>query len=185
MIHPNFSHCSTLEEFYSQACTLFSAEYGSDFILYWEHIRQLAKECRSYKDLGTLQGVSAAAAILGNSDMAYVELVDVNFHPLQPHQHVFEQFQGELKLNQNSSVDPAVPVSNVDMMLVDSLHTKKHVTQELHLHAPHTNKYIVFHDAKYPPIKQVIDKFIEKNPQWKYLIYDDRSFGYAVIEKIS
>ena len=70
-------------------------------------------------------------------------------------------------------------------MLVDSLHTQKHVTQELHLHAPHTNKYIVFHDATYPPIKQVIDNFVVKNPHWKYLIYDNRSFGYAVIEKIS
>ena len=44
-------------------------------------------------------------------------------------------------------------------------------------------KYIVFHDAKYPPIKDVIDRFVAKNEQWQYLIYDDRSFGYAVLEK--
>jgi hypothetical protein len=41
----------------------------------------------------------------------------------------------------------------------------------------------VFHDAKYPPIKDVIDRFVAKNEQWQYLTYDDRSFGYAVLEK--
>jgi hypothetical protein len=183
MIHPDFSHCFSLQAFYDKACTLFTAEYGVDFVLYWQHINQLAKHCDSYKELGAFQGVSAAAAMLGNPQMKYVELVDVTFERLVPHQHVFKDFPGELKLNLNSSVDPAVPVSTVDMILVDSLHTAKHVIQELHLHAPHVKKYIVFHDAKYPPIKEVIDKFVAKNKEWRYLIYDDRSFGYAVIEK--
>jgi hypothetical protein len=32
-------------------------------------------------------------------------------------------------------------------------------------------------------LQEVIDKFVAKNKEWRYLIYDDRSFGYAVIEK--
>ena len=115
--------------------------------------------------------------------MRYVELIDVTFERLVPHQHVFKDFSGELKLNQNSSIDSTMTITAVDMMLVDSLHDVKHVTQELHLHAPQVEKYIVFHDAKHPPIKDVIDRFVSKNEQWQYLIYDDRSFGYAIIEK--
>ena len=140
MIHPDLSHCHSLQEFYDQACDQFTAKYGEHFVLYWQHIRQLAQHCDSYKELGAFQGVSAAAAMLGNPGMQY-------------------------------------------MMLVDSLHTATHVIQELHLHAPYVKKYIVFHDAKYPPIKDVIDRFVAKNEQWQYLIYDDRSFGYAVLEK--
>jgi len=183
MIHPDFTHCTTLTQFYDEACDLFTAEYGEHFTLYWENIRQLASHCDSYKELGAFQGVSAAAAMLGNPGMRYVELIDVTFERLVPHQHVFKDFSGELKLNQNSSVDSTVAVTPVDMMLVDSLHNTKHVIQELHLHAPHVRKYIVFHDATYAPIKRVIDDFVVSNNEWKYLIYDDRSFGFAVIEK--
>jgi hypothetical protein len=183
MIHPDFSHCRTLQEFYDQACDQFTAEYGEHFVLYWQHIRQLAQYCDSYKELGAFQGVSAAAAMLGNPGMRYIELIDVTFERLIPHQQVFKDFSGELKLNQNSSVNPNIPVTLVDMMLVDSLHNAKHVTQELRLHAPQVKKYIVFHDAKHPSIKEVIDRFVAKNKEWQYLIYDDRSFGYAVIEK--
>ena len=183
MIHPDFSHCHSLQEFYDQACDQFTAKYGEHFVLYWQHIRQLAQHCDSYKELGAFQGVSAAAAMLGNPHMRHVELIDVTFERLVPHQHVFKDFSGELKLNQNSSVDPTISMTAVDMMLVDSLHTATHVIQELDLHAPYVKKYIVFHDAKYPPIKDVIDRFVAKNEQWQYLIYDDRSFGYAVLEK--
>jgi len=183
MIHPDFSQCRSLQELYDQACVQFTAQYGEHFVLYWEEIKRLAQYCDSYKELGAFQGVSAAAAMLGNPNMKFVELIDVTFERLVPHQHVFKDFSGALNLNQTSSVDPNMVFTDVDMMLVDSLHDAKHVIQELRLHASHVRKYIVFHDAKYPPIKDVIDRFVIKNTQWKYLIYDDRSFGYAVIER--
>lgn len=185
MIHPDFTTCRNLQEFYDTACDLFTKEYGIDFILYWQHIHQLARHCDSYKELGAFQGVSAAAAMLGNPGMHYVELVDVTFERLLPHQQVFKTFAGRLNLYQISSVSSDISVVPVDMMLVDSLHTAAHVSKELEIHAPHVKKYIVFHDAKYKPIKQVIDKFVSKNKAWQYLTYDDRSFGYAVIEKIN
>lgn len=183
MIHPDFSHCCSLKELYDQACIQFTQQYGPHFVLYWEEIKRLARYCDSYKELGAFQGVSAAAAMLGNSSMRFVELIDVTFDLLEPHRHVFQDFAGNLQFSQHSSIDNSKPIHAVDMMLVDSLHCHKHVTQELRLHAPTVSRYIVFHDAKYPPIKQVIDKFVANNSQWTLMIYDDRSFGYAIIEK--
>jgi hypothetical protein len=183
MIHPDFTHCTTLKQFYNEACDLFISEYGEHFTLYWEHIRELAQHCDSYKELGAFQGVSAAAAMLGNPDMRYIELIDVTFKQLIPHRQVFAEFRGKLKLIEKSSVDPSLEIIPVDMMLVDSLHDAKHVAQELRIHAASVARYIIFHDATYVPIKKVIDRFVSKNKEWRYLIYDDRSFGYAVIEK--
>jgi cephalosporin hydroxylase len=84
--------------------------------------------------------------------------------------------------NHNSSIDANVPVSTVDMLMVDSIHTYKHVCAEIKLHAPKVNKYIVFHDARYPPIKKAIDEFVARG-DWEYVVYDDRSFGYAIIKR--
>jgi hypothetical protein len=182
MIHPDFSQCRSLQELYDQACVQFTAQYGEHFVLYWEEIKRLAQYCDSYKELGAFQGVSAAAAMLGNPNMKFVELIDVTFERLVPHRHVFRDFPGHIEFSEHSSIDPSRPIKAVDMMLVDSLHTVKHIKTELKMHAPMVNQYIVFHDARHPPIKKIIDDFVE-HTTWQYLVYDDRSFGYAVIEK--
>lgn len=183
MLTPNFSHCNNLLEFYNHACDSFIKEYGPDFILYYQHIQKLISECESYKELGVLSGVSAAAAWLGNPTLKHLELVDINFDTIAPHRHLFEQeCHDRVIFNHNSSVDSTIPVSTVDMLMVDSMHTYKHVRSELKLHAPKVNKYIVFHDAKHPPVKRAIDEFVTEG-KWKYLVYDDRSFGYAIVER--
>jgi cephalosporin hydroxylase len=183
MLTPNFSQCISLTEFYNHACECFIKEYGSDFVLYYQHIQKLIPECQSYKELGVLSGVSAAAAWVGNPSLNHLELVDINFDTISPHRHLFEQECGNrVVFNHNSSIDPDVPVSTVDMLMVDSMHTYRHVRAELELHAPNVKKYIVFHDAKHPPVKQAIDEFLSRN-EWEYVIYDDRSFGYAIIQR--
>ena len=184
MLTPNFVHCKDLKEFYEYACECLIQEYGADFILYYQHIQRLIPECRSYKELGVLSGVSAAAAWLGNRDLEYIELVDINFDTIAPHRHLFEnECQARVHFNHNSSIDHTVPVSKVDMLMVDSMHTFKHVRAELRLHAPKVNKYIVFHDARHPPVKRAIDEFVAEG-HWQYLVYDNRSYGYAVVERI-
>ena len=183
MLIPNFNQCNSLLEFYNYACECFVKEYGPEFILYYQHIQRLIPECESYKELGVLSGVSAAAAWVGNTNLKYIELVDVNFDTIAPHRHLFEQeCEDRLVFNHNSSIDANVPVSTVDMLMVDSVHTYKHVCAEIKLHAPNVNKYIVFHDARYPPIKKAIDEFVAVG-DWEYVVYDDRSFGYAIIKR--
>lgn len=182
MLTPNFSQCITLAEFYNHARQCFISEYGPDFVLYYDHLSKLVKECNSYKELGVLSGVSAAAAILGNPKLDLVEMVDINFDTIAPHKHLFDEFQGRLIYNKNSSIDAKIPVTEVDMLMVDSMHTYKHVRAELQLHAPKTQKYIIFHDAKLPQVKKAIDEFVDQG-QWKYVVYDDRSYGYAVVER--
>ena len=182
MLTPNFSQCTTLAEFYNHARQCFTEQYGPDFVLYYDHLSKLIKECNSYKELGVLSGVSAAAAILGNPALELVEMVDINFDTIAPHKHLFEEFNGRLVYNNNSSVDAKIPVTEVDMLMVDSMHTYKHVRAELKLHAPKTRKYIVFHDANQAGVKQAIDEFVEEG-QWKYVICDNRSYGYAITER--
>lgn len=182
MLTPNFSQCNTLNEFYDHAKKCFTEQYGPEFLLYYNHINELVKECKSYKELGVLSGGSAAAAILGNPDLELVELVDINFDTIAPHKHLFNEFKGKLVFNKNSSIDANVPVTEVDALMVDSVHTYKHVSAELKLHAPGARKYIIFHDANQPGVKRAIDEFVENNP-WEYVICDNHSFGYAVIKR--
>ena len=181
MITPDFSQCTSLRDFYDHAERCYTERYGPDFVLYYNHLNSLIKECKSYKELGVLSGVSAAAAILGNPDLELVEMVDINFDTIAPQRHLFDEFRGQLTFNKNSSIDTAIPVTEVDLLMVDSVHTYKHVRNELRLHAPKARKYILFHDTNQAPVKRAVDEFIADNPQWKYVICDDRSFGYAVI----
>lgn len=181
MITPDFSQCTNLKDFYDHAEKCYTERYGPDFVLYYNHLSELIKECKSYKELGSLSGVSAAVAMLGNPELDLVEMVDINFDTIAPHRHLFNEFKGKLTFNNNSSTNSDIPVTEVDMLMIDSVHSYKHVCRELRLHAPKARKYILFHDTNQAPVKRAVDEFLNDNTQWKYVICDDRSFGYAVI----
>ena len=44
MILGNFENSTTLQEFYTQALTMYEKEYKSDFLLYYKAIEKLAKK---------------------------------------------------------------------------------------------------------------------------------------------
>lgn len=148
MINAKLDHVKTLPEFYVEIRRQHEDAHGSEYC--WQHdaMQKLMVSCKSYKELGTHQGASAAAACL--TAPRSVTLVDISFEKWRPFEHLFRDYCDEnkikLEVNEISSTDPA-SVSPVDLLLIDSNHQPAHLQRELQMHAHLVQKYIVLHDT--------------------------------------
>lgn len=148
MINAELSHVKTLSEFYTEIRKQHEQAHGHDYC--WQHdaMQKLMKDCGTYKELGTHQGASAAAACLTNPKS--VTLVDISFEKWRPFESIFSEYCAEhdiaFGVMETSSIDRAT-TSPVDLLLIDSNHQPAHLQRELELHTPSVKKYIVLHDT--------------------------------------
>ena len=84
-----FGHCKDLKQFYNEIREFYRSHYKDEFLRYYDTLQKLAGECKSYRELGVMQGGSAAAVLSGNSNIK-AELIDRSFQHLNNHKHVFE-----------------------------------------------------------------------------------------------
>ncbi len=173
----DFGHVKDLEQFYKEIRTFYEGHYTYDFLRYYDHLEQLAKECESYRELGVMQGGSAAAVLTGNPKIK-AELIDISFKHLNSHKHIFVNYNATL-VEQDSLL---CPVKQFDMTLIDSLHHYKHVNREILRYENSVNKYLVFHDANYHEIRRAIDECVARG-KFKMHTLDDKSYGYCVLER--
>lgn len=187
MINAELGHVTTLEEFYREIRSQQEAAHGHDYCRQHDAIRNLLKsECRTYKELGTHQGGTAAGALLMKPER--VELVDISMEKYRKFaKPVFEKYCAEnnieLIMKEMDSTSPASIGPEVDLMLIDSLHTRSHMEKELAVHSQYVKKYIVFHDTT--TVSQLYDgikKFCENNP-WKLYERGTSNVGYTVIKR--
>ena len=69
-----------------------------------------------------------------------------------------------------------------DVLMIDSLHTARHLRKELALHAGNVCTGIVFHDTTHKPeLWSVIKDFLAKNEEWVLKERFNKSVGYTVI----
>jgi hypothetical protein len=182
MISGDFSHCTTLEQFYAEIKALHRTAHGHAYTTHHEDLVGLMKYCQSYKELGVNQGATAAAVML--QAPKYIELIDLVIDHFKPQQHLFEQFAQEndvaLRVIQSSSTDPKLVVTEVDMMLVDTIHEPSYVVKELQKHAPKVLKYIIIHDTgTFPAIHTAAaSELLPKG--WQVLWYCDDGAGHSV-----
>jgi len=88
MINAKLDHVKTLPEFYTEIRKQQEEAHGSEYC--WQHDamqKLMREECNTYKELGTHQGASAAAACLTNPKSA--ELIDINHEKIRPFEHIF------------------------------------------------------------------------------------------------
>jgi hypothetical protein len=78
MINAELSHVTTLEEFYESIRSQQEEAHGEDYCAMHDAIRHYMKDCKSYKEIGTHQGGSAAAVMTGDHKPEYMELIDIN-----------------------------------------------------------------------------------------------------------
>jgi len=180
MIQGNFENCRTLSEFYQQASELYAERYGIAHLDYYKTIESLVKQVNSYKELGSMQGVSAAAAILGNPNLTFIEMIDITFKYLNPHRKLFSEFNGKLKFSECDSTK--CKINEVDMTFIDSLHKYNHLKKEISLHAPKTKKFLMFHDTNLKGIKKAIKETVNTT-DWKYKIVNEQGCGFTVLER--
>tara|TARA_R110002096_G_C14557443_1_gene719662 strand:+ start:629 stop:1216 length:588 start_codon:yes stop_codon:yes gene_type:complete len=142
----------TLAEFYDQIRSQQEDpdNHGAGYCAHHDMIQYFMEGCKSYRELGTHQGASAAAALLSPNTPMRVDLVDITMEKLNWQKKLFLEFCDmnwvDINIYEMSSIDPRC-AAPVDMLMIDSLHQWKWTEKELALHAPLVNKYIVFHDT--------------------------------------
>ena len=150
MLTATIENIDTLEDFYSSIRSQQEdpKNHGASYCAHHDMIERYMNMCQSYKELGTHQGASAAAALLAGAKE--VHFVDHTLEKYNWQKHLFENYcrDNEVSLNvyEMSSTDKRCAIPT-DMLMIDSLHKWSWTLQELTLHAPITGKYIIFHDT--------------------------------------
>ncbi len=186
MVTINYSSCNNLKEFYELALRELAIAHGDEYLIYLQVIPGYLKKCSSYRELGTNQGGSAAAALFEN--LEYYELIDISFKLYNNSKHLFDGYiasnQLQVALHEGDSLS-ANTNKETDFLLVDSKHSYAHVTRELQRFAPVTKKYIMIHDTTLQPaVYKAVQDFIAQNDDWVEVEHCVLNVGYAVIEHI-
>ena len=186
MLVTDLSHCTTLEQWYTEIVERQREAHGEHYCNHHDVIRRLIEEgCESYKELGTHQGASAACALLAGADK--VSLVDVNFGLFDQYMHLFEDYYVPtgIKLTKYcmSSLERST-ASPVDLLFVDSLHKAEHLKKELDLHAQYVRKYMVFHDTKHKPeLYRVLENFTSGISPWEISEHINEGHGVTILKR--
>tara|TARA_Y100000389_G_scaffold193025_1_gene221345 strand:- start:745 stop:1314 length:570 start_codon:yes stop_codon:yes gene_type:complete len=187
MINAKLGHVKSVEEFYHEIRWQQEEAHGQDYCEQHDAIRKYASECKTYRELGTHQGGTAANAML--SGFKYIELVDISMEKyekfLKPiaEKHCKEnKIVLKVKEVDSSSLDSIGP--HVDMMLIDSYHRAFHMKRELDMHGKSVKKYIVAHDTwAVPELHTCLEEFCFNNPGWRVLERGKTNVGYTVLKK--
>lgn len=187
MIKGDFTHCTTLQQFYDDIVAVQKEAHGEQYTAHHADLIELMLQCRTYKELGVNQGATAAAVLL--QAPKYIELVDIVLTNFNENRHLFDQFAQDndvlLSVKEIGSTDPALDITECDLLFVDSVHTASHVEQELLLHAPKTNKYIVIHDTGDIPTNHSMALGVLRLMGWEEVKHDLRGYGHSIFKKVS
>lgn len=188
MIKANIT-CITLEQFYKNIRQQQESSHGSHYCSHHDMIKDVVKGGESYKELGVHQGASLASAIL--SGVKEVHLVDPWLNFYRENSILFENYASmhgvTIVEHEKSSLDEST-VSEVDILMIDSIHKWKHTKEELRLHAESTKKYIVLHDTyKCGSVRSEIgpaiyDWIVDK--PWKIKKEVKKNVGAIILERV-
>lgn len=189
MITAELDHVKNIEEFHSEICRIQKSAHGERYCEHHSVIQDLIqnKDCKDYKEFGTHQGASAAAAMLANPKS--VQLVDPDFGKYRKYlkslaEKYCKENSIELKTYECSSSSIGSLGDPCDLLFIDSLHKAYHLQAELDLHKNSVRKYMLFHDVNNTKgFPEVIHKFCNQN-DWKILERSDSKEGYMLIKKI-
>ena len=195
MLTAELKHVKSVEEFYTEIRSQQEKYHGEDYCAMHDAIRARLHECDSYKELGTHQGGSAAAVMTSVHKPSYMELVDINHEKYrwklkslaEPYckEHGIELVVKEA----DSTAFTSMSNRDIDMLMIDSLHIRRHMEKELELHAPYIQKYIVAHDTTIcqdrpkDALYRCLSDFCDNNARWKIVERGKTNVGYTVLKK--
>ena len=106
--------------------------------------------------------------------------------------HLFEDYcdnhNVELVVREMDSINPR-SVSRTDLLVIDSLHSPKHLIQELNLHTQYVAKYIVCHDTARlhgkanDALYQVLKQFVAQLNPWEIVDHRTDNVGVTVLKR--
>lgn len=89
----------------------------------------------------------------------------------------------------------SVDIGLVDLLLIDSLHTYEHLSNELRIHAKNVSQFIILHDTEtfghtdetYSGLGlwPAVEEFLQTNPEWKILQRFTHCHGLTVLVRVS
>jgi hypothetical protein len=190
VINAELGHVTTLEEFHSEIRRQQEEAHGDHYCAIHDAIQKYMKECRSYMELGTHQGGTAAAALLCNPKEVHLRDIDMSRYNkfLKP---IAEKYAADNKIKLDvKQVDSTTLGSTapVDMLMIDSYHHPNHMQRELDTHKHFVSKYIIAHDTEVLHGKKnnslflCLAQFAEKEG-WDVVEHVQLNVGYAVIKK--
>lgn len=188
MINAELSGIKTLKKFYTEIRKQQEAAHGDDYCEQHDAIQKYLKECESYKELGTHQGGTAAAALLMKPKK--IELVDISMEKYRKFaEPIFAKYCNEnnikLSVLEIDSTSQKSVTGEFDMMLIDSYHRRKHMEKELAIHHKKIKKYIVFHDTNaVKELQECIEDFCKNNTEWNIIEQGKNNVGYTVIKRV-
>ena len=149
MLTADLKHVKTVDEFYTEIRSQQETHHGKDYCAMHDAIRKYLKDCKSYKELGTHQGGTAACVMTAEHKPEYMELVDINHEKYrwklkslaEPY---CEENNIELVVKDADSTGlNSLSDRDIDMLVIDSLHKRFHMEAELTMHANYIKKYII------------------------------------------
>ena len=84
-----------------------------------------------------------------------------------------------------SSLEITIP--EVDMLFIDTIHTKDFLSQELAKHADKVKKFIAFHDTAIPDLPEMaecVNEFLASHPEWQVAEHHVNNNGLTVIKRV-
>jgi len=175
----------SVKHFHDEVKKCHENAHGKAYTAQHDVIIKYGSECETYRELGIMQGATAAAAVVaGFKDLHLIDTDLKNFNEFKP---IFEKENIKMKVDGKSSLSyRSEDLPEVDFLLIDSLHLADHLRKELSIHASRVNKYILFHDTFVKKeLQRVIDKFVKANyREWTLVEYYQKNVGYTLIKRI-
>ena len=174
---------ATLTDYYRRLCVAQAEAHGWGYLAVHDEIKRLMLECVSYTELGVNQGATLAAAVLCRPDS--VRGYDIALDNYRPARHLFQNYAAYFDIDfmvaQASSLLCAI--DTVDLLYIDTIHRRDHLTAELERHAPKVKKYIVCHDTKSAIELLAAIKDFSNRTEWRVVKHCDENTGYTTLAR--
>jgi hypothetical protein len=141
--------------------------------------------CESVTEFGVYTGSSTVAFLLGNpKKMTSYDISSEYFSILPVIEKVSKLKNIDYKFIKESSLK--VDIEPTDLLFIDTVHKKKHVTAELNKHHKSVKKYILLHDTTaFPEVFEAAEEFISKNKNWYIDFKCNNRNGLTVLKNIN
>lgn len=184
MIKADFTHCTNIEDFYKDIKNIHMQAHGEEYVEHHKEIQHYLKVpmMRSrYRELGVMQGATAAAAFVAGAEQLH--LIDTDISRFKPYRWLFNSDKQTVIVDQKSSFDyDASTIPECDVLLVDTVHNPEHVKRELDIHSPSTSRAIIIHDTfSIPSIQYMVERWVHDNAEWNMAKYFRANVGYTLL----
>lgn len=173
----------TIEEKYQQLCNT-----PSDINENLSVLKKYAEQSESIVELGVRAIVSTWALLAGKPKL----LISVDIeHPEFYGGSIWEVMDAadeqETTFTFIKESSLVITLPEHDFLFIDTLHNYEQLSQELDRHQGQVKKFIAMHDTaipELPEMKQAVDDFVAKNPQWQIVEHKTNCNGMTVLGRI-